>query len=264
MRLLFIGDIYGRPGRRAVSELLPELKKSRGIDAVVACVENASGGRGMNRKASEQLFAAGIDVMTTGNHAYDQKEIFDFIDDDFRIVRACNLLPANTPGRPFTVVQVPGAGPLGVVQANGRVFMEDLPNPFLAVDEAIKAILAQGCKAIVVDFHAEATSEKTAMGWHLNGRVSAVVGTHTHVQTADETILSGGTAYITDVGMTGPHDSVIGANKEKILRRFVSGEKAAIEVANRDVKLCAVEIDIEPETGRARRIERLRIDHAVE
>lgn len=260
LRVLFVGDIYGRPGRRAVADLVPRLRTSLTIDVVVANAENAAGGRGVSRRCAEQIFGAGVDVMTTGNHGFDCPEIFEFIDEDSRIVRACNIEPSNAPGRGYTVVKLPNKEPLAVVQANGRVFMHNCPCPFEAIDHVLGTLAGQGVRSILIDFHAEATSEKSAFGWHVAQRASAVIGTHTHVQTADEQVLCGHTAFISDVGMTGPYDSVIGADKQRVLRRFIHNERLHILVARDDVKLCAVVVDLDPATGRALSIRRLRED----
>jgi len=257
MRLLFIGDIVGKPGRRAVHELLPRLVNRYGIDFVIANGENAAAGFGMTREIVEDLFGSRIDVLTTGNHIWDKKEIVDCIDDYESLLRPANY-PARVPGRGSVVMPVRNGCHVGVVNLMGRVFMSPLECPFLTAEREIERIRSR-TPIIIVDIHAEATSEKIAMGWFLDGRVTAVLGTHTHVQTADDRILPKGTAYITDVGMTGPFDSVIGTRKEIILERFLSQLPNKFEVAKGDVRLQAVLIDIDAESGRALHVERLSL-----
>ncbi len=257
MRLLFIGDIVGKPGRRAVQELLPGLMEDCGVDFVIANGENAAAGFGMTREIVEDLFGSRIDVLTTGNHVWDKKEIVDCIDDYESLLRPANY-PARVPGRGSVVMPVHNGCHVGVVNLMGRVFMSPLECPFRTADREIEKMKSRA-RIIVIDIHAEATSEKIALGWYLDGRVTAVLGTHTHVQTADERVLPGGTAYITDVGMTGPFDSVIGTRKEIILERFLSQLPSKFEVAKGDVRLQAVLIDVDEESGRALQIERLSL-----
>lgn len=257
MRLLFIGDIVGKPGRRAVQELLPGLMEGCGVDFVIANGENAAAGFGMTREIVEDLFGNRIDVLTTGNHVWDKKEIVDCIDDYESLLRPANY-PARVPGRGSVVMPVRNGCHVGVVNLMGRVFMSPLECPFRTADREIEKMKSR-TRIIVIDIHAEATSEKIALGWYLDGRVTAVLGTHTHVQTADERVLPGGTAYITDVGMTGPFDSVIGTRKEIILERFLSQLPSKFEVAKGDVRLQAVLIDVDEESGRAFQIERLSL-----
>ena len=255
MRILFIGDVFGRTGRDLVRQGLPVLTARFGIDAVIANVENAASGAGITRETGDALLKAGVDVMTTGNHVWDKREALSYIGVEPRLLRPLNMASA-APGRGEFVARMAGGRPIGVINAMGRVFMPPVDNPFEAVAKAVDR-LARECRLIVVDMHAEATAEKIAMGWYLDGRVAAVVGTHTHVQTADARVLPGGTAYITDVGMTGPHDSIIGMERAAVLDRFVTGLPARMEPAADNPRLQAVVIDADERTGLARGIERL-------
>jgi metallophosphoesterase (TIGR00282 family) len=255
MRILFIGDVFGRTGRDLVRQGIPALSARYAIDAVIANVENAASGAGITRDTGDALLKAGVDVMTTGNHVWDKREALTYIGAEPRLLRPLNMASA-APGRGTFVARVADGKPLGVVNVMGRVFMPPVDNPFEAAAAAIDR-LARECRIIVVDMHAEATAEKIAMGWHLDGRVAAVVGTHTHVQTADARLLPGGTAYITDVGMTGPHDSIIGMERADVLTRFVTGLPARMEPASENPRLQAVVIDADDRTGLAREIIRL-------
>ena len=255
MRILFIGDVFGRTGRDLVRQGLPALTSHYAVDAVIANVENAASGAGITRETGDALLKAGVDVMTTGNHVWDKREALAYIGVEPRLLRPLNMSPA-APGRGAYVARLADGRPIGVVNAMGRVFMPPVDNPFEAVAAAVDR-LARECRVIVVDMHAEATAEKIAMGWHLDGRVAAVVGTHTHVQTADARVLPGGTAYITDVGMTGPHDSIIGMAREEVLAKFVTGLPARMEPAEGNPRLLAVVIDADERTGLARDIVRL-------
>jgi len=257
MRILFIGDIVGKPGRRAVHELLPELINGYQIDFVIANGENAAAGFGITREIVEDLFENRIDVLTMGNHVWDKKEILDFINDYESLIRPANY-PGSAPGRGSVVMPSIKGYHIGVLNLMGRVFMHPLECPFRTAEQEIEKIRKR-TKIILVDIHAEATSEKIAMGWFLDGKVTAVVGTHTHVQTADDRILPGGTAYITDVGMTGPFDSVIGTRKEIVLERFLTQIPNRFDVAKGDVRLQAVLIDVDEKTGSALSIERLSL-----
>ncbi len=256
MRLLFIGDIVGRPGRRALKENLPGLQRELDIDFVVANGENAAGGNGITREVARELLASGIDVITMGNHVWDHKEIFELIEREKRILRPANY-PPGVPGVGLGVFETRGGVEIVVLNLAGRVFMPELDCPFRVADQLLEQ-LGDSQKVILVDFHAEATSEKMALGWYLAGRVSAVCGTHTHVQTADERVLPGGTAYITDVGMTGPRDSVIGVKKELVLSKFLTQLPRRFEVAPGPYQFNAVVIDIDDETGEARQIKRIQ------
>jgi 2',3'-cyclic-nucleotide 2'-phosphodiesterase len=255
MRILMIGDIVGQPGRMAASVLLENIVKNRSVDFVIANGENAAGGNGITHPIARDLFDLGIHVLTMGNHVWDKKEIFDFIDQDERIIRPINY-PGNPPGRGYGIFNLPEGKKIAIVNASGRVFMGDLDCPFRRIDDVLPE-LRKETPIILVDFHAEATSEKVAMGWHLDGRVSAVIGTHTHVQTADERILPHGTAYITDVGMTGPVNSVIGVEKEAVLERFLTQMPARFTVAKGLMIFSALIVDIDPLTGMAEYVERV-------
>jgi metallophosphoesterase (TIGR00282 family) len=256
MNVLFIGDVVGAPGRRALEELLPRVVDHHLIDLVIANGENASGGLGITPLIADQLLGQGIDVLTSGNHIWKHKEILPYLESSDRLIRPANY-PPNTPGRGFTIVETAGGEAAAVINLEGRVFMNPLECPFRTVDRVLEA-LPQALKVILVDMHAEATSEKQAMGWHLDGRVSAVVGTHTHVQTADERILPGGAGYISDAGMTGPVDSVIGMKKEIILERFLSQLPQPFKVATQNIQLQGVILKIDAQ-GRCQEINRVHL-----
>jgi metallophosphoesterase (TIGR00282 family) len=251
MQILFIGDIVGKPGREAVKSLLPDLRKEYSLDLIIANAENASGGRGLTKKVAQELYDSGIHFLTMGNHVWDQKEILKFIDDERRLIRPANY-PKGVPGKGYGVVTSNGIK-TGVINLAGRVYLPPLENPFTMVMQLVNT-LALETSVILVDFHAEATSEKVALGWLLNGKVSAVLGTHTHIQTADARILDRGTAYITDVGMTGPRDSVLGVKKEIVLNNFLTQMPVRHEVAGGISQLNAVVLDINEQTGQAREI----------
>lgn len=257
MQILFIGDIVGRPGRRAVRELLPGLVKDHGVDLVVANAENAAAGFGITRDTVDELTECGIQLLTTGNHVWDKREVLGFIDEYPNLLRPANYAE-GCPGIGHAVVKTAASILVAVVNLAGRVFMHPADCPFRAA-KGLLGGLRQQTPVIIVDMHAEATSEKQAMGWFLDGEVSAVLGTHTHVQTADETILPRGTAYITDVGMTGPLNSVIGIEKEMIIDRFLTGMPCRFEVARGDVRLQGAVVDVDPQTGRARSIQRVNL-----
>jgi metallophosphoesterase (TIGR00282 family) len=256
MKILFIGDIVGRPGRRAVRELLPGIVEEHRIDFVIANCENAAAGLGVTADVLEELYGVGIDILTSGNHIWDKKEVMEIADDCERLLRPANY-PDGAPGQGSLVMLTRGGVDIGVINLAGRVFMHPLDCPFRTADREIDK-MKKKARTILVDMHAEATSEKIAMGWYLEGRVTAVLGTHTHVQTADERILPGGTAYITDVGMTGPFDSVIGIRKEAILKRFLLQIPVKFDVAKRDIRLQGVIVEVAPD-GRAHCVERLNV-----
>jgi metallophosphoesterase (TIGR00282 family) len=256
MRLLMIGDVYGRPGRRLLQERLPSLVAEAGIDFVVANIENAADGFGITPDLAEQMRAAGVDCLTSGNHVWDKPEIVDYIRREPRLLRPHNY-PAGTPGTGVFVGAARGGEPVAVINLMGRLFMPPCDDPFRVAESALEAIGGRA-KTILVDMHAEATSEKQAIAVVLDGRVSAVCGTHTHVQTADERVLPGGTAYLSDLGMTGPYDSVIGIDKELAVRRFTSGMPVRFTVARRDRRLCGALVDVDGTSGRATRIERVQ------
>lgn len=255
MRLLIIGDVVGRSGRRAVKVNIGGLKREFDLDMVIANGENAAGGKGITKEVAEELFASGIDVLTMGNHVWHKKEAFDYINREKRLVRPANY-PPGAPGEGANVYETRRKVKVGVINLSGRVFLQPLDCPFRAADEII-ARLKRETNLIIVDFHAEATSEKVAMGWYLAGRVSAVVGTHTHVQTADERILPGGTAYITDLGMTGPYYSVIGVKKEIIIDKFITQIPHRFEVATGPFQFNGAVIDIDEDSGEAISIQRI-------
>jgi 2',3'-cyclic-nucleotide 2'-phosphodiesterase len=254
VKLLFIGDVVGGVGRRAVGTALPGLVEEHAPDFVVANGENAAGGVGITEKTARELFDYGIDAITLGNHAYRHREVYGYLDREPRIVRPANY-PKGSPGRGHTVVER-GGRRLAVLNLSGSVFLDAARSPFSEVDAAL-AELRGKADDVLVDFHAEMTSEKVAMGWHLDGRVTACVGTHTHVPTADARVLPGGTAYITDVGMTGPRDGVIGVQREHALERFIRFTQVRFETAQGDPWLNAVLI--EAEDGRATSIEQLLV-----
>ncbi len=254
MRILIIGDIVGRSGRKAVKEILHKIRQELKLDLVIANAENAAGGTGLTCEVAYDLFDYGIDVLTTGNHVWDKKEIVTFIDKEPRLLRPANY-PPGVPGRGVGIYRVNG-NRVGVINLTGRIFMANLDCPFRLAEEIIENIYKE-TKIIFVDFHAEATSEKMALGWHLDGQVSAVIGTHTHVQTADERVLPRGTAFITDIGMTGPFNSVIGVKKELVLQRFITQMPVRFEVADGPYQFNAVVIEVNEETGRAESIKRI-------
>ncbi len=256
MRLLIIGDIVGRSGRRAVKVNVGSLRKEFNLDFVIANGENVAGGKGITEDTARDLFLNGVDVLTMGNHVWNKREAYAYLDRESRIVRPANY-PPGTPGRGWAIYTAPGNITICVINLAGRIFLEALDCPFRRVDEIVKRIKEQA-RIIIVDFHAEATSEKMAMGWYLSGRVSAVVGTHTHVQTADERILPGGTAYITDLGMTGPMDSVIGVKKDVVIEKFISGIPRYFEVATGPFQFNGAIIEIDEGTGEAVSIRRVQ------
>lgn len=255
MKILMIGDVVGRPGRRAVKEFLPALREARQIDLVIANAENLAGGNGITRETADEIFSYGVDFLTGGNHIWDKKESYSYIDEETRLVRPANY-PPGAPGAGYRVFTV-GNHKVGLVNLCGRAFMPDLDCPFRKAEE-ITATLAAATPIIIVDFHAEATSEKIALGWFLDGRVTALFGTHTHVQTADERILPGGTAYITDVGMTGPRDGVIGVRKEAIISKYLTQLPKRFEVASGPYQFNACLVTLDPATGKALSIERIQ------
>ena len=258
MKILMLGDIVGSPGRQAVRKSVPILKERESIDFVIANGENAAGGSGITPKIFNELISAGVDVLTSGDHIFKKKEILDIIGYQDRLLRPANY-PEGVPGRGYTVIKAKNNEKVGVINLNGRVFMEALDCPFRRGLDIIKKIKEE-TQVVIVDMHAEATSEKIAMGWHLNGKATAVLGTHTHVQTADERVLPGFdyTAYITDIGMTGPIDSVIGRKIEHILIRFLHHTPTRFEVASENVQVQGVIIDLDTHSGKARTIKRIR------
>jgi len=257
MRILFIGDIFAKPGREIVRRALPALVEQRDIDFVIANVENSAAGFGVTGDIADTILGYGIDVMTSGNHIWDKKEVLDYIPRQPKLLRPANF-PAGVPGRGAYLGRTRTGEPVGVVNVMGRVFMTAIDDPFAVAVREIEALRAKA-RVVIVDFHAEATSEKIAMGWHLDGKATAVLGTHTHVQTADERILPKGTACLTDVGMSGPHDSIIGVTTETALNRFLTGMPARFEAASGVARLNAVVITADPSSGKATHIERLNL-----
>lgn len=258
MKVLMIGDVVAKPGRVAVLERIQDLREQHQIDLAIMNAENLAGGFSVTPSLCEELFANGIDVMTSGNHIFDKKEAIEYIRKQPRLVRPANY-PPNTPGSGFWTGEVNGAQ-VAVINVMGRVFMPPSDDPFRIVDQIVGS-LPEKATVRLVDIHAEATSEKVAMGWHLDGRVSAVVGTHTHVQTADERILPQGTAYLTDLGMTGSYAGVIGMNKSDVIARFTSVTARRAEHSSGQVRICGAVIDVDEETGHARGIERVNLAH---
>ncbi|ACM60090.1 hypothetical protein B0S90_1280 [Caldicellulosiruptor bescii] len=253
MRFLAIGDVVGRPGRNILKSTLSKLKENYKIDVVIANCENAAGGNGLTKKVADELFSIGIDVMTMGNHVWANKEIFSFIENETRIIRPANYPEGTTPGRGYNVFEKNNVK-FTVINLCGRVFMENLDCPFRKIDEILKKI---ECPIIIVDFHAEATSEKIALGFYVDGRVSCLYGTHTHVQTADEKILPNGTAYITDIGMTGPYDSVLGVDKDIVIQKFTTLLPVRFEVAKGKAQFNGIVFEVDNNSGKAVSIERI-------
>lgn len=257
MRILAIGDVIGRPGRAALQRQLRELRQRHDVGFVVANAENSAGGFGVTRESAREMFDAGVDCLTSGNHVWDKKEVIPYLDVERRLLRPANY-PSPSPGRGSYVGTAPGGVRVGVINLMGRVYMPSTDCPFRTAD-ALLGELDGMTDVILVDMHAEVTSEKMAMGWYLDGRVSLVFGTHTHVPTADERLLPGGTAYLTDIGMTGPYDSVIGVEKDAILERFLTGRPVRFVTADGNVWLRAALVDVDETTGKARSIERIAI-----
>jgi 2',3'-cyclic-nucleotide 2'-phosphodiesterase len=252
MKILFVGDIVGRPGRSAVQKIVPRLREQHGLDYCIGNSENSAGGAGITPESADELLQT-LDLLTSGNHTFSKREITPYLERaGSRQLRPANY-PEGTPGRGVGVV-----GKLGVINLEGRVFMKPLDCPFRAADKLVAKLHQDGVRCILVDMHCEATSEKNAMGHYLDGRVSAVVGSHTHIQTADERVLRGGTAFVTDVGMCGPWDSVIGLRKENAIERFLTQRHSPFEMANADVRLQGAIVEIDDETGRAVSIARVQ------
>lgn len=254
MNILVIGDIFGKPGRKIIKRMLSRIQTENDIMFTIANAENAAGGKGLTREVLRELLGAGIDVLTMGNHVWDNKEIFQFIDDEFRLVRPINY-PGDCPGQGYHVYQAGFNKKIAVINASGRVFLPALDCPFQKINEIVME-LKDSVDYIIVDFHAEATSEKVALGRFLDGRVTAVLGTHTHIQTADERILPGGTGYITDLGMTGPYDSILGVDKDIIIQKFLTGRPARFEVAAGPAQMEGVIIDVDDDCNKVRSIKR--------
>jgi metallophosphoesterase (TIGR00282 family) len=263
LNILFVGDVFGNAGRRIVQEHIGHVRRAHEVDLTVINAENAAGGFGVTPQIAEHLFDLGADVLTTGNHVWDKRELIEYMNSVSadsherarRVLRPANLLP-GLPGYGVFEGQTEGGVAYAVINIMGRVFMNATNDPFHAINEILRGIQA---KVILVDFHAEATSEKVAMGWHLDGRVTAVLGTHTHIPTADQRVLPGGTAYQTDVGMSGPYDSVIGVEKELVLQRFLTGMAGKFEPAKGNPKMCAALVTCDPVSGRASEIQRIML-----
>lgn len=257
LNVLLIGDIVGKPGRLAVHDILPALVEQESLHYVIANAENVAGGSGITANLFKKLLSYGVHFVTSGDHVWRRQEIIPLLGENRRIIRPANF-PEQSAGTGYCIVALAEGVKIAVMQLVGRIFMQPVRCPFLVADEIIQKI-QQETKNIIVDMHAEATSEKIAMGWYLDGRVSAVLGTHTHVQTSDERVLPKGSAYITDVGMTGPHDSVIGRMKEAVLHKFITHMPMPFDVAEGDVQLCGAIVTIDTDTGLAESIKRVRI-----
>ena len=256
IKILAIGDVVGEPGRRACKVLIPRIKEKEKIDFIVANGENMAGGSGVTEKTANELFDSGIDVITAGDHVFNKRESYDLLEREKRLLRPANF-PPSAVGSGSVVVKASSGVKVGVINLVGRVFLKTVECPFSVAQREIEKIKKE-TNVIVVDLHAEATSEKVALGWFLDGKVSLLCGTHTHIQTADEAVLPEGTAYITDLGMTGPHRSVLGRDIKAVLERFITQMPIRFEMAKDDVMLCAVIIEIDPKTGRAKSIRRLQ------
>jgi hypothetical protein len=261
MRILFVGDVIGKPGRRLLAELLPRIVDRRHIDYVIVNVENSAGGFGVTRDVLAELEALPIDCFSSGNHIWDRKEVIPLLANP-KLLRPENY-PEGNPGSGLYVGESAAGVKVATLNLEGQVFMKGIRSPFVVADQVFAA-LPSDVKIVIVDFHAEATSEKQALGYHLAGRASAVFGTHTHVPTADDRILPGGTAFITDVGMTGPYDGVIGFRHDKVLQRFLTQVPVSFEVAKNDVRLAGAIVEVDPDTGRATALERLLIRNGEE
>ncbi len=255
MRILFVGDIFGQPGKHAASRFIPQYIRDWDIDFCVVNGENAAGGFGLTENIASKIFSYGADVITSGNHIFDRQEIHAVLENSTTILRPANY-PRGVPGRGYTVARSRNGMKVGVVNLQGRIYMQPIDSPFAVADEILERLQGE-TRIILVDFHAEATSEKMALGYYLDGRVTAVLGTHTHVQTADERILPKGTAFISDVGMTGPHDSIIGVRVEQSLQRIVKQMPTRFSPAESGIKFSAVMVELNDSTGKALSIERV-------
>ncbi len=262
LRILFVSDVVGRAGRRVLFQVLPSLRRDKGVQLCVANGENAAGGFGITVNIVRKLYSYGVDVITSGNHIWDKKEILDYIGKDERLLRPANY-PSQAPGRGSGIYETEEGVRVGVLNLQGRVFLPSIDCPFRIASQVLKELRGE-TRVIIVDMHAEATSEKIAMGWYLDGMVSAVIGTHTHVQTADETILPKGTAYITDVGMCGAYDSVIGMDKSIVLSRLTTQIPYRFIPAKKDLRFSGLLLDVDVRTGEAKRVERIRINLEAE
>jgi len=256
MRVLFVGDVVGRAGRDIIKGRLDLFKDREKIDIAIVNAENAAGGSGLTPRIAKELFSAGADALTSGDHIWRKREIYEFLDTNDKIVRPLNY-PEGAPGKGSIIVETDGGVKVGIINIIGRVFMDAVECPFRSVKKEVET-LREITPIIIVDIHAEATSEKVAMGWYLDGKVTAVIGTHTHIQTADEKILPEGTAYITDCGMTGPYDSVIGRKKEKIIERYLTQLPTTFDLAEAGIEMHGVIVDVDEKTGKARGIKRVQ------
>jgi metallophosphoesterase (TIGR00282 family) len=254
LKILFVGDIFGEPGRRALERLLPRMREEMAVDLVVANGENAAGGLGLTARLARELWGCGVDVITLGNHVWKKRDIIPVLDEEDRLLRPANF-PPGVAGHGHVIVEAGGVR-IGVVNLQGRIYMNELDDPFRCLDVLLSGPLA-GADCVVVDMHAEASSEKQAMAWYMDGRVAAVVGTHTHVQTADEKILPGGTAYISDLGLTGPHRSVIGMDPAAAIKRFLTSQPMRFKVAKGDERLQGALVEIDPASGLGISIKRI-------
>jgi hypothetical protein len=261
VKILFVGDVIGKPGRRAVRDMLPGLVDEHHVDFTIVNVENAAGGFGITESVLDELTDLPIDCFTSGNHIWDKKEGLELLERRDDLLRPANY-PAGNPGRGVFVGETPGGVPVAVLNLEGQVFMKPLASPFEVADRLLEE-LPGDVRVVVVDFHAEATSEKQALGYYLDGRVSAVLGTHTHVPTADERVLAGGTALVTDVGMTGPYDGIIGFRHDKVLERFLLQTGVPLQVAKGDVRLAAALLDVDEASGKARKVDRMLLRHEI-
>ena len=255
MKILFIGDIVGEPGRRAVNAILPRLRRAEETDVVIANGENSAGGSGITPHIAEELFASGVDIITCGDHLWDQKEVIGLLQNESRFLRPLNY-PQGTPGQGSVIYQANNRPPIAVINLQGVTFMANLDNPFVRVRAEVDR-LRQKTSVIFIDFHAEATSEKAALARMLDGQVSAIIGTHTHVQTADEQIFPGGTAFLSDAGFTGPHESVIGREIEPVVKRFLTLQPQRFAVATGNIKMQGAMVEIDAQSGRATHIKRV-------
>ena len=256
MNVIILGDVVGKPGVEILRQILPQLKKQYEAEFVVVNVENAADGAGLTAKIGDQILAAGVDVMTSGNHIYDKRDVIQYMENQTRLLRPANYAP-ETPGRGLWIGSTNSGTQVAVLNVQGRIFMPPTECPFRTADRLIQEIGGR-TSLIIVDHHAEATSEKMALGRYLDGRASVVVGTHTHVQTADEQILTNGTGYITDLGMTGPHDSVIGVQSQIIIQRFLRGMPIKFETATNDPRVSGIVVELDDRTGKTRKIERIQ------
>ncbi|NMB97867.1 MAG: TIGR00282 family metallophosphoesterase [Clostridiaceae bacterium] len=255
MKVLFIGDIVGNPGRKTIKTIVPEMKRNISIDYCIANCENSAGGSGITYAVAKELFELGIDGITLGNHTWSKRDVINFIDSETRIVRPANY-PRGLPGKGATIISCDGKSHIGILNLLGRIYMDGVECPFRTADREVQ-YLKDFTKVVIVDMHAEATSEKNAMAWYLDGRVSSVLGTHTHVQTADERILPCGTGYITDVGMTGPYEGILGVDRKIIINKFLTFMPARFELAKGKNQFNAVLLDIDEKTGKTYKIKRI-------